>query len=179
MCYAILKSNQLKQPPWKTQILQDCRNFSIFQIFDPPHSNFDISLVFPDKQCLTSVDGAAYKGTRSETWNGTSCAPWSQVSRYVPLNPFHFPENAVPDASQCRNVGGRSPRPWCYTDVRGTTWDFCDIRYCGKLKINNLLIFFRSYRSVDVHSLFICRLIGAEVKYIMTWYITDSSSLDI
>ena len=87
---------------------------------------------FPDKECLSSVEGVEYKGTASVTLDGTVCVPWTEVAKHIPLNPAHFPDGHFNINSSCRNLDGRRRKPWCYTNVRGVDWGYCDIPLCGK-----------------------------------------------
>ncbi|XP_076821814.1 uncharacterized protein LOC143468464 [Clavelina lepadiformis] len=81
----------------------------------------------PCRECLIG-NGADYRGDVNSAYEGSKCLRWSQFNadqtRFITAN---YPELTE---SFCRNPGGLSPLPWCFTstDLRRS---YCDITYCA------------------------------------------------
>ena len=39
-------------------------------------------------------------------------------------------ENGLGDHNRCRNPNGERDKPWCYTLLTKTKWQYCDIDIC-------------------------------------------------
>jgi len=91
-------------------------------------------------ECLSTDDGRQYVGTASRTMSGRSCQHWNSQSphEHVFTEIDFFPDRnsgaTIADVSNyCRNPLAGSlykPLPWCYTDSRDMTWEFCNIPRC-------------------------------------------------
>lgn len=83
--------------------------------------------------CKTTHVGHEYNGSIAHTRNGTACLAWSDV-------------NITAESNYCRNLDGRSRKPWCYTGIpiynyantteyhggyEGEYWDYCEIPLCS------------------------------------------------
>ncbi len=86
-----------------------------------------------DKDCCTTRNCIEYQGSTDRSESGLFCFPWTSVAENVPVNVLQFPDRTLNDASNfCRNVGGLRSKPWCYTDKLGTSWQYCNISFCGQ-----------------------------------------------
>lgn len=109
------------------------------------------------KECLTTLDGATYKGTASMTKIGIPCQSWNEQEPYFhPYNDISvFSDFAAnPDAimddvkNYCRNPsvdGSLEIAPWCYPYVKihneMQSRQYCNIPRCkGRLRIFGFLI---------------------------------------
>ena len=48
---------------------------------------------------------------------------------------YEFPDGGVDEAvNYCRNPDPlqRTEGPWCYTNSGDTTWDYCNVPFCGR-----------------------------------------------
>lgn len=80
--------------------------------------------------CFVGI-GQGYSGLVSVTASGTTCQPWcSQWPHSHPFNCSLHPELEAAENS-CRNPGGRSDGPWCYTTDAAVRWERCDVPKCG------------------------------------------------
>ena len=82
---------------------------------------------FPANCYNASDNGHGYQGNISTTSDGTPCQAWGSDS---------------PDLAEnyCRNPAQVGMRPWCFTDVEGGVWGYCDISECsaiGKYEVLN------------------------------------------
>ncbi|KAM4706427.1 muscle, skeletal receptor tyrosine-protein kinase [Discoglossus pictus] len=76
-------------------------------------------------------DGRYYQGNVNTTISRIPCQKWSQQSphRHRRL-PEVFPEMSSSE-NYCRNPGGESERPWCYTTDPAVRWEYCSVPKCG------------------------------------------------
>ncbi|KAK3087884.1 hypothetical protein FSP39_012023 [Pinctada imbricata] len=74
------------------------------------------------KECLTTSNGAEYKGTLSITENGQTCKDWKSVSH-------SFGTQLNNNVNYCRNPDNKA-RPWCYTGSGTGSWEYCDVPQC-------------------------------------------------
>lgn len=80
--------------------------------------------------CIGSANGAEYQGTRNQSRSGLYCQPWqSQRPHKHPRSELLF-DNMRHAHNYCRNPGGLELGPWCYTQDKGTKWEYCDIAHC-------------------------------------------------
>ncbi|MBN3297786.1 MUSK kinase, partial [Amia calva] len=76
--------------------------------------------------------GRFYQGTINVTFSGTPCQKWSQmVPHFHRLSPDVIPELKNSE-NYCRNPGGESEKPWCYTTDQSLRWDYCNVPKCGE-----------------------------------------------
>ncbi|XP_064414501.1 muscle, skeletal receptor tyrosine-protein kinase isoform X5 [Latimeria chalumnae] len=75
--------------------------------------------------------GRFYQGSVNITSSGIPCQKWSeQAPHFHTRSPEVFPELSKSE-NYCRNPGGESERPWCYTMDRSVRWEYCNIPRCG------------------------------------------------
>ncbi|XP_078142375.1 muscle, skeletal receptor tyrosine-protein kinase [Centroberyx gerrardi] len=76
--------------------------------------------------------GRFYQGSLNVTRSGIPCQPWSQQ---VP-HQHRLSVDVVPELknseNHCRNPGGTSDKPWCYTSNPNIRWEYCSVPQCGE-----------------------------------------------
>ncbi|KAM3874319.1 muscle, skeletal receptor tyrosine-protein kinase [Diretmus argenteus] len=76
--------------------------------------------------------GRFYQGRINVTASGIPCQPWNQQ---VP-HQHRLPVDVVPELknseNHCRNPGGTSDKPWCYTSHPNIRWEYCSVPRCGE-----------------------------------------------
>ncbi|TMS08539.1 Muscle, skeletal receptor tyrosine protein kinase [Larimichthys crocea] len=76
--------------------------------------------------------GRFYQGSMNVTRSGIPCQSWSQqVPHQHRLSVEVIPELKNSE-NYCRNPGGISDRPWCYTLNPNIRWEYCDVPQCGE-----------------------------------------------
>ncbi|CAB1429508.1 unnamed protein product [Pleuronectes platessa] len=76
--------------------------------------------------------GRFYQGSVNVTRSGIPCQPWSQqVPHQHRLSVDVIPELRS-SGSHCRNPGGISDKPWCYTSNPNIRWEYCAVLHCGE-----------------------------------------------
>ncbi|XP_069370096.1 muscle, skeletal receptor tyrosine-protein kinase [Paralichthys olivaceus] len=76
--------------------------------------------------------GRFYQGSVNVTRSGIPCQPWSQqVPHQHRLSVDVIPELRSAD-NHCRNPGGISDKPWCYTSNPNIRWEYCAVLQCGE-----------------------------------------------
>ncbi|XP_034997259.1 muscle, skeletal receptor tyrosine-protein kinase [Hippoglossus stenolepis] len=76
--------------------------------------------------------GRFYQGSVNVTRSGIPCQPWSQqVPHQHRLSVDVIPELRSAD-NHCRNPGGISDKPWCYTSNPNIRWEYCAVLHCGE-----------------------------------------------
>ncbi|XP_043916969.1 muscle, skeletal receptor tyrosine-protein kinase [Protopterus annectens] len=88
-----------------------------------------------DKKQVTTTcykdKGKFYQGFVNTTVSGLPCQKWTeQVPHFHRRSPDIFPELQNSE-NYCRNPGGESARPWCYTVDRSVRWEYCNVPLCG------------------------------------------------
>ncbi|CAH1229601.1 TLL2 [Branchiostoma lanceolatum] len=86
-------------------------------------------------------DGRDYRGNVDYTLEGVTCQKWTSqwpqahcvMSRYWLGDKM----DGLGNHNHCRNPGGRRSRPWCFTTLEGTEWQYCDVRICNPLPRRN------------------------------------------
>ncbi|XP_072444215.1 muscle, skeletal receptor tyrosine-protein kinase isoform X3 [Chiloscyllium punctatum] len=92
-------------------------------------SFLDIKRGLITKVCY-SDNGRFYQGMVNVTASGIPCQKWSeQAPHFHRRMPELFPELTNSD-NYCRNPGGESERPWCYTMDQTVRWEFCNVPLC-------------------------------------------------
>ncbi|KAG9354061.1 hypothetical protein JZ751_012185 [Albula glossodonta] len=77
--------------------------------------------------------GRFYQGNISVTTSGFLCQKWSQQDPHLhQLSPDIIPELQNAE-NYCRNPGGESEKPWCYTTSPLVRWEYCNIQTCGEV----------------------------------------------
>ncbi|XP_035464236.2 muscle, skeletal receptor tyrosine-protein kinase [Scophthalmus maximus] len=78
--------------------------------------------------------GRFYQGGTNVTRSGVPCQPWSQqVPHQHRLSVDVIPELRNAD-NHCRNPGGISDKPWCYTANPNVRWEYCAVLHCGEAR---------------------------------------------
>ncbi|XP_015240262.1 PREDICTED: muscle, skeletal receptor tyrosine-protein kinase [Cyprinodon variegatus] len=76
--------------------------------------------------------GRFYQGSVNMTRSGIHCQPWNQqVPHQHRLSVDVIPELMNAD-NYCRNPGGISDKPWCYTSDPNIRWEYCAVPQCGQ-----------------------------------------------
>ncbi|XP_051784281.1 muscle, skeletal receptor tyrosine-protein kinase [Erpetoichthys calabaricus] len=79
--------------------------------------------------------GRFYQGMVNVTATGIPCQNWSKkVPHFHRLSPDNIPELKNSE-NYCRNPGGESERPWCYTTDHSVRWEYCNIPRCGEFSV--------------------------------------------
>mmetsp|Transcript_21615 Transcript_21615/g.35360 ORF Transcript_21615/g.35360 Transcript_21615/m.35360 type:complete len:654 (-) Transcript_21615:19-1980(-) len=72
-----------------------------------------------------------YRGSIDTTESGIACQRWrDQTPHTHPYPPEDFPAEDL-TRNYCRNPGGESERPWCFTSDASKRWEYCDVPVCG------------------------------------------------
>ncbi|XP_014196034.1 muscle, skeletal receptor tyrosine-protein kinase [Haplochromis burtoni] len=83
--------------------------------------------------------GYFYQGSVNVTRSGTPCQPWNQQ---VP-HQHHLSVDVIPElknsGNHCRNPGGISDKPWCYTLNPNIRWEYCAVPQCGETSIASVV----------------------------------------
>ncbi|XP_034751625.1 muscle, skeletal receptor tyrosine-protein kinase [Etheostoma cragini] len=77
--------------------------------------------------------GRFYQGSVNMTRSGIPCQSWSQqIPHQHRLSVNVIPELMNSD-NHCRNPGGISDKPWCYTSNPNIRWEYCAVPPCGEI----------------------------------------------
>ncbi|XP_005474764.1 muscle, skeletal receptor tyrosine-protein kinase isoform X4 [Oreochromis niloticus] len=83
--------------------------------------------------------GYFYQGSVNVTRSGIPCQPWNQQ---VP-HQHHLSVDVIPElknsGNHCRNPGGISDKPWCYTLNPNIRWEYCAVPQCGETSIASVV----------------------------------------
>uniref|UniRef100_A0A8C4NJZ3 receptor protein-tyrosine kinase n=1 Tax=Dicentrarchus labrax TaxID=13489 RepID=A0A8C4NJZ3_DICLA len=80
--------------------------------------------------------GRFYQGSINVTRSGIPCQSWSQqVPHQHRLSVDVIPELKNSD-NYCRNPGGISEKPWCYTSNHNIRWEYCAVLQCGETSMS-------------------------------------------
>uniref|UniRef100_H2YUH2 Kringle domain-containing protein n=1 Tax=Ciona savignyi TaxID=51511 RepID=H2YUH2_CIOSA len=82
------------------------------------------------QDCLSCLqgNGRLYRGDVKQSANGNACLPWSTHQSSQSL----FPQSEYPELQEnfCRNPGGQTVLPWCYTNTN--MWkSYCELPHCS------------------------------------------------
>ena len=89
-------------------------------------------LLFTENDCIRTLDGTDYIGTKANTYLGASCLPWmrEQVEAFI----GYVDNRGTPWLSEnhCRNYrfDEEITKPWCFTSL--VSWQYCQVDFCGK-----------------------------------------------
>ncbi|GCB64141.1 hypothetical protein scyTo_0013290 [Scyliorhinus torazame] len=90
------------------------------------------------KEMCYNDNGRFYQGSVNVTASGIPCQKWSQQAPHFHRRmPELFPE-LTNSENYCRNPGGESQRPWCYTTDRDIRWEFCNVPLCTNAVWRNI-----------------------------------------
>ncbi|XP_055369433.1 muscle, skeletal receptor tyrosine-protein kinase isoform X1 [Betta splendens] len=103
-----------------------------------PHACTHLPFVDVIKDQVTTTcyndRGRFYQGSMNVTRSGIVCQPWSQqVPHQHRLSVGVIPE-LKDSENHCRNPGGISDRPWCFTANPNIRWEYCAVPQCGEAK---------------------------------------------
>ncbi|XP_052685066.1 uncharacterized protein LOC128164975 [Crassostrea angulata] len=87
----------------------------------------------PVCECRDTPKGEAYIGKTSQTVDGRQCVRWDSVDEFDPdYYIVHFLTGSKSaHANYCRNPDNKIA-PWCFTELVGGGWDYCNIPFCKK-----------------------------------------------
>uniref|UniRef100_A0A4W6C2Z2 receptor protein-tyrosine kinase n=1 Tax=Lates calcarifer TaxID=8187 RepID=A0A4W6C2Z2_LATCA len=117
-----------------TSLLPNCQ--ALPSLHSDPDSCTHVPFVDIKKDQVTTTcyndRGRFYQGSANVTRSGIPCQPWSQqVPHQHRLSVDVIPELKNSD-NHCRNPGGISDKPWCYTSNPNIRWEYCAVRQCGE-----------------------------------------------
>uniref|UniRef100_A0A8C2Q7D9 receptor protein-tyrosine kinase n=1 Tax=Cyprinus carpio TaxID=7962 RepID=A0A8C2Q7D9_CYPCA len=77
--------------------------------------------------------GRFYQGTHNMTASSIPCQRWNQQDPHQ----HRLSVDVIPELrnaeNYCRNPGGESDRPWCYTTNPNVRWEYCLVPKCGEV----------------------------------------------
>ncbi|KAJ8007506.1 hypothetical protein DPEC_G00118200 [Dallia pectoralis] len=77
--------------------------------------------------------GRFYQGPVNRTRSGTACQRWNQQDPQQ----HRLSVDVIPELRNaenfCRNPGGKSEKPWCYTTNPNIRWEYCNVPKCGEV----------------------------------------------
>ncbi|XP_016295720.1 muscle, skeletal receptor tyrosine protein kinase-like isoform X2 [Sinocyclocheilus anshuiensis] len=77
--------------------------------------------------------GRFYQGTHNMTASSIPCQRWNQQDPHQ----HRLSVDVIPELrnaeNYCRNPGGESARPWCYTTNPNVRWEYCLVPKCGEV----------------------------------------------
>ncbi|XP_049459626.1 muscle, skeletal receptor tyrosine-protein kinase [Epinephelus fuscoguttatus] len=83
--------------------------------------------------------GRFYQGSVNVTRSGIPCQSWNQqVPHQHRLSVDVIPELKNSD-NYCRNPGGISDKPWCYTSNPNIRWEYCAVPQCGEMGLASVM----------------------------------------
>ncbi|KAM4719708.1 muscle, skeletal receptor tyrosine-protein kinase [Anableps anableps] len=120
-----------------TSLLPNCQ--ALPSLRTDPYGCTYIPFVDLQKDQITTTcyngRGRFYQGSVNITRSGIQCQPWNQQ---VP-HQHRLSVNVIPELmnsnNHCRNPGGISDRPWCYTSDPNIRWEYCAVPQCGEISI--------------------------------------------
>ncbi|KAL0963270.1 hypothetical protein UPYG_G00351990 [Umbra pygmaea] len=85
--------------------------------------------------------GRFYQGHFNNTSSGIACQRWSQQDPHR----HRFSVDVIPELRNaenfCRNPGGESEKPWCYTTKPDIRWEYCNVPKCGEVELKTESVF--------------------------------------
>ncbi|XP_072514899.1 muscle, skeletal receptor tyrosine-protein kinase isoform X1 [Salminus brasiliensis] len=120
--------------PGLSTALPDCGKLPSLQA--DPASCTAVAFVEIKKDQITTTcyndRGRFYQGTHNVTASGIPCQRWDQQDPH----PHRLPVDVIPELRNaenfCRNPGGESDRPWCYSSSPRVRWEYCLVPKCGE-----------------------------------------------
>ncbi|XP_067288700.1 muscle, skeletal receptor tyrosine-protein kinase [Pseudorasbora parva] len=102
-----------------------------------PSSCTAVPYVDINKDQVTSTcyndKGRFYQGTQNVTASAIPCQQWNQQYPHQ----HRLSVDVIPELrnaeNYCRNPGGESDRPWCYTTNPNVRWEYCRVPKCGEV----------------------------------------------
>eukprot|EP00105_Crassostrea_gigas_P034030 XP_019918178.1 PREDICTED: plasminogen-like [Crassostrea gigas] len=87
----------------------------------------------PICECRDTPMGEAYIGKTSYTVDGRQCVRWDRVNESDPdyFNVQFLTGSKRAHENYCRNPDNNIA-PWCFTELVGGSWDYCNIPFCKK-----------------------------------------------
>ncbi|KAM8827419.1 muscle, skeletal receptor tyrosine-protein kinase [Spinachia spinachia] len=124
-----------------TSILPNCQ--ALPSLHTDPDACTHVPFIDIKKDQITtacfSERGRFYQGSADVTRSGVSCQSWSQqVPHQHRLSVDVIPE-LKNSANYCRNPGGISDKPWCYTSNPNIRWEYCAVPRCGETSIEPVM----------------------------------------
>lgn len=92
-----------------------------------------------EEDCKKTIKGLDYRGKISTTPSGRTCQRWDSQSPHKHSGyADNLPGGASAHENYCRNPKDHwETKPWCYTTDPRRRWEYCDIPFCGKYRINH------------------------------------------
>ncbi|XP_056289248.1 muscle, skeletal receptor tyrosine-protein kinase [Pseudoliparis swirei] len=120
-----------------TSLLPNCQ--ALPSLLRDPDACTHVPFVDIQKDQITTTcfsdRGRFYQGSANVTRSGVPCQSWSQQ---VP-HQHRLSVNVIPELKNsdnaCRNPGGISDKPWCYTLNPNIRWEYCAVPQCGEPSI--------------------------------------------
>ncbi|XP_023194565.1 muscle, skeletal receptor tyrosine-protein kinase [Xiphophorus maculatus] len=118
-----------------TSLLPNCQ--ALPSLHTDPYGCTYIPFVDLQKDQITTTcydgRGRFYQGSVNITRSGIQCQPWNkQVPHQHRLSVDVIPE-LMNSNNHCRNPGGISDKPWCYTSDPNIRWEYCAVPQCGEI----------------------------------------------
>uniref|UniRef100_A0AAQ5YCL8 receptor protein-tyrosine kinase n=2 Tax=Amphiprion ocellaris TaxID=80972 RepID=A0AAQ5YCL8_AMPOC len=109
---------------------------------DPEACTYVPFVVIKKDQITTtcySDRGRFYQGDVNVTRSGIQCQAWNQqLPHQHRLSVDVIPELKNSE-NHCRNPGGISDKPWCYTSNPNIRWEYCAVPQCGEISTASVM----------------------------------------
>ncbi|KAJ0015483.1 hypothetical protein NQD34_009103 [Periophthalmus magnuspinnatus] len=96
------------------------------------HTNPDTCTHVPFVAFCYNERGRFYQGDVNVTRSGIPCQAWSQQEPHQ----HRLSVDVIPELKDsenfCRNPGGISEKPWCFTANPNIRWEYCAVPQCGE-----------------------------------------------
>ncbi|KAM6984691.1 muscle, skeletal receptor tyrosine-protein kinase [Aplochiton taeniatus] len=79
--------------------------------------------------------GRFYQGHLNTTSSGTPCQAWNQQTPHHHRLSVEVVPELRDSENHCRNPGGASDKPWCYTSNPSVRWEYCAVPRCGEAEV--------------------------------------------
>uniref|UniRef100_A0A673A9T4 receptor protein-tyrosine kinase n=1 Tax=Sphaeramia orbicularis TaxID=375764 RepID=A0A673A9T4_9TELE len=143
--WLVLQGNRLVQPGLYSSVggsqtpglqLPNCQ--ALPSLRADPGACTHVPFVDINREQVTSTSscyndrGRFYQGNLNETRSGIPCQPWNQQDPHE----HRLSVDVIPELKNsknfCRNPGGISDKPWCYTLNPNIRWEYCAVPQCGE-----------------------------------------------
>uniref|UniRef100_A0A3Q3J6G5 receptor protein-tyrosine kinase n=1 Tax=Monopterus albus TaxID=43700 RepID=A0A3Q3J6G5_MONAL len=96
------------------------------------HTDPDVCTHVPFVAACYNDRGRFYQGSLNVTRSGIPCQLWSQQVPHQHRMSVDFIPELRNSENHCRNPGGISEKPWCYTSNPNIRWEYCSVSPCGE-----------------------------------------------
>lgn len=120
-------------------IYNDFLRRSLHELVILPLNLCVINSLFLPLECRDTQKGEAYIGKTSQTVDGRQCVRWDSVDDSHPdyFNVKFLTGSKSTHENYCRNPDNKIA-PWCFTELVGGSWNYCNIPFCKRSKLINL-----------------------------------------